>query len=75
MPTAYKPSVAPTQRPLAQPIQQPQPVQPQSDAVTQLKARGYDDKDIEFLKQAKQKGYTSQQAFSYLDNKKKSTQN
>jgi len=54
-----------------QPVQQPV----QEDSITtQLKAKGYNDKDIEFLKQAKQKGYTSQQAFWYLDSKKKPQQ-
>lgn len=41
------------------------------DPSTQLKEKfGFNDKDIEFLKQAKQKGYDSKLAFDYITKKK-----
>ena len=55
------------QQPQAQVTQQPV----QNDATMQLKQKyGYNDKDIEFLKQAKQKGIDSKRAFEFLNKKK-----
>ena len=79
------PSFMPTQQPVAprtssytQPIQKPTTQLFQAPQVNpvdeQLRAKGYDDKDIEFLKQAKAKWIPSQQAFWYLDKKKQTIQ-
>lgn len=77
-PKSETPSFQPSQQPVAPRTQsyvQPTPklvqqAPQESSVVSQLKAKGYDDKDIEFLKQAKAKGISSQQAFDFLNKKK-----
>ena len=57
----------PLEQPQAQVTQQPV----QNDPSMQLKQKyGFNDKDIEFLRLAKQKGYDSKMAFEYITKKK-----